>query len=165
MLHGKRKADQWSPAEQPDVFGLIKKYKETNKEQNISNEKVPIIHLCDTILGDSKATREDQIDLLTFPEYKLYKDINDRTFQNLLDGNPETGVDIKQDLGIDKFVFICGHMQKDKRCGVAGPILKQEFEDKLKVDGLDSSVRVALVSHVGGHKYAGNVILYPQGHW
>jgi hypothetical protein len=78
------------------------------------------------------------------------------------------------------------------RCGVMGPVLRDEFEGMLPKKGVrvlkgpveveDSSnsdfllgsdqeeeigngtARIGLISHIGGHKFAGNVILYiPPG--
>ena len=83
----------------------------------------------------------------------------------------------------DIMVLICGHGGRDQRCGIYGPVLRTEFEEqlpKLGVDVLsgpvqvDSEVaeiagtvakpkytsRVGLISHIGGHKFAGNVIVY-----
>lgn len=90
----------------------------------------------------------------------------------------------------DVLVLICGHGGRDMRCGTMGPVLRAEFEDKLErqgfnvaneavpIGGLDGRVeetkripgssdkvaRVGLISHIGGHKFAGNVIIYiPPG--
>lgn len=73
-------------------------------------------------------------------------------------------------------VLICGHGGRDERCGKLGPILKQEFEDKLQrqniallqnppvadavevdteVEGYTPTARVGQISHIGGHKWAG----------
>jgi hypothetical protein len=93
-------------------------------------------------------------------------------------------------------VLICGHGGRDVRCGVMGPLLRDEFEDKVgkvssrfevrkgavqipehslngaapAVEGphdgesAKTGVRVGLISHIGGHKFAGNVIIYiPPG--
>ncbi|KAI9055335.1 hypothetical protein LZ554_000294 [Drepanopeziza brunnea f. sp. 'monogermtubi'] len=86
-------------------------------------------------------------------------------------------------------VFICGHGGRDMRCGVVGPVLREEFErrldeeefhvlkgpvdlgDEQKRETIEAegnisgtSARVGLISHIGGHKFAGNVILYlPPG--
>lgn len=78
-------------------------------------------------------------------------------------------------------VLICGHGGRDARCGTLGPILKQEFEEKLErrniellreapvaeavemntaAEGYAPTARVGLISHIGGHKWAGNVIIY-----
>lgn len=74
------------------------------------------------------------------------------------------------------------------RCGITGPILQAEFEKLLPKKGMQvlhgpvkmplsnpddllrshqhenntllSTARVGLISHIGGHKFAGNVILY-----
>lgn len=90
----------------------------------------------------------------------------------------------------DVMVLICGHGGRDARCGVIGPVLKQDFERLLERQDIrirDGPVvvkgpkedeekktleeeepgeraRVGLISHIGGHKFAGNVILYiPPG--
>jgi hypothetical protein len=79
-------------------------------------------------------------------------------------------------------VLICGHGGRDERCGIYGPLLQAEFEDQLQrqnislleespkaenVEAAESHVtaseltaRVGLISHIGGHKFAGNVIIY-----
>ena len=53
-------------------------------------------------------------------------------------------------------IVICSHRRRDKRCGVTGPLLKNEFDKVLKEKGLDSEtchndgVGVFLSSHTGG---------------
>ena len=62
------------------------------------------------------------------------------------------------------------------RCGVMAPALEQEFQRVLLSQGYTSAssdgaiidaphhANIGLISHVGGHKYAGNVIVYiPPG--
>ncbi|KAJ5674821.1 uncharacterized protein N7477_004755 [Penicillium maclennaniae] len=68
-------------------------------------------------------------------------------------------------------VLICGHGGRDKRCGVMAPVLEAEFQRILQsrgfisaghagtVDGPDHA-NIGLISHIGGHKYAGNIIVY-----
>ncbi|KAL1998848.1 hypothetical protein VTN02DRAFT_5492 [Thermoascus thermophilus] len=81
-------------------------------------------------------------------------------------------VDIKQ----SPTILICSHGGRDMRCGVMGPVLEAEFHRVLRDKGYTSTqtdgstvdgpnhANVGLVSHVGGHKYAGNVIIYiPPG--
>lgn len=70
-------------------------------------------------------------------------------------------------------VLICGHGGRDERCGIMGPSLRTEFETALTREGFDidrsatrdtstlrKTARVGLITHVGGHKWAGNVIIY-----
>lgn len=59
-------------------------------------------------------------------------------------------------------VLICGHSQRDIRCGEMGPILLNEFTKVLEHECLDGAVDVGLISHVGGHAYASNVIYFPH---
>ena len=88
-------------------------------------------------------------------------------------------------------VLVCGHGGRDMRCGVMAPALTGEFEGVLGREDFDvlggpvgvslgdpeevgriqggsgparRAARVGLISHIGGHKYAGNVIVYiPPG--
>lgn len=86
-------------------------------------------------------------------------------------------------------VLVCGHGGRDLRCGVYGPLLRAEFERRLvgvgvevlrgavevegkgegglvegESSGARTAARVGLISHIGGHKFAGNVIVYlPPG--
>lgn len=69
-------------------------------------------------------------------------------------------------------VLICGHGGRDMRCGVMAPALETEFQRILQSHGFTSAgsdstivdgpnhANIGLISHVGGHKYAGNVIVY-----
>ena len=72
-------------------------------------------------------------------------------------------------------ILICTHGGRDQRCGILGPVLIKEFEAQVKAlegaellklqPGSDSNfdahaVNVGGLSHVGGHKWAGNVIIY-----
>lgn len=55
-------------------------------------------------------------------------------------------------------ILICGHGGRDQRCGILGPILQSAFRKELERKGIEAEV--ARISHIGGHKYAGNVIIY-----
>lgn len=79
-------------------------------------------------------------------------------------------------------ILICGHNSRDTRCGILGPLLRAEFNSYIRgqtrtppdderstsfrFSGLEAVrpwiafSRVALTSHIGGHAFAGNVIIY-----
>lgn len=69
-------------------------------------------------------------------------------------------------------VLICSHMSRDSRCGALAPPLRAQFEKVLGARGVllapeheargeyEGRVRVGLTSHLSGHKFAGNVIVY-----
>lgn len=58
------------------------------------------------------------------------------------------------------YVFVCAHNNRDRRCGVCGPVLIEKFKEDIESKGLQNQVVVTACSHVGGHKYAGNVIIF-----
>jgi hypothetical protein len=51
-------------------------------------------------------------------------------------------------------------MKRDARCGVCGPALIDTIRDKVKAMDMDDTVAVRGCSHTGGHKYAGNVLIF-----
>lgn len=66
------------------------------------------------------------------------------------------------------YILLCSHRTRDKRCGITAPIMKREMEMYLREldlyrDMCDTSpggVNVGFINHIGGHKYAANVIIY-----
>jgi hypothetical protein len=47
-------------------------------------------------------------------------------------------------------VLVCSHMKRDKRCGVLGPMLVEQFHYELTKRGIRDKVAVYQVSHIGG---------------
>ncbi|AMD22871.1 HHR102Cp [Eremothecium sinecaudum] len=76
--------------------------------------------------------------------------------------------DYIEDCNESSFVFLCSHTTRDKRCGKSAPILRKHFNTNLQHHHLyreDSDFRrggcrVAYINHVGGHKFAANVLIY-----
>ncbi|KAE8351251.1 Sucrase/ferredoxin-like-domain-containing protein [Aspergillus coremiiformis] len=68
----------------------------------------------------------------------------------------------------DYVVLLCSHKRRDARCGITAPLIKQELERHLRPLGLyrdtdddrPGGVGIFFVSHVGGHKFAANVLVY-----
>jgi hypothetical protein len=69
-----------------------------------------------------------------------------------LPGNPEP---LKA-----SYIFVCSHGSRDRRCGVYGPFLVNRFREEIELHGLKGQVLVSPCSHIGGSKYAGNVIIF-----
>jgi (2Fe-2S) ferredoxin len=65
-------------------------------------------------------------------------------------------------------ILLCSQKTRDARCGQSAPLLRREFERQLRPLGLyrdahddrPGGVRVIFISHVGGHKFSANVIVY-----
>lgn len=102
-------------------------------------------------------------DVLIFPEMVKYRGLKESDVDSFVDdvlvnGKPWASGAPESLAGA--YVFICAHASRDKRCGVCGPILIEKFKEEILARGLNEQVFVSACSHVGGHKYAGNVIIY-----
>ncbi|KAG6835158.1 hypothetical protein H0H93_004353 [Arthromyces matolae] len=68
-------------------------------------------------------------------------------------------------------LLVCTHGARDCRCGEMGGELVKELRkaaadlEKTNDHGFSGSIKVGEVAHVGGHKYAANVLMYPHGEW
>ncbi|KAJ3359460.1 hypothetical protein GGF32_009386 [Allomyces javanicus] len=61
-------------------------------------------------------------------------------------------------------VLVCAHAARDARCGEAGPLLVREMKAYAARHGV-ADVDVFASSHLGGHKFAGVVAVWPFGDW
>lgn len=65
-------------------------------------------------------------------------------------------------------ILLCSQKTRDARCGQSAPLLRREFERHLRPLGLyrdlhderPGGVGIYFISHVGGHKYAANCMIY-----
>ncbi|KAL3901696.1 MAG: hypothetical protein SGCHY_000424 [Lobulomycetales sp.] len=75
------------------------------------------------------------------------------------------GTDAMVGCRLKGIVLICAHKKRDKRCSATAELLMKEFSKEFVQRGIESQIAVYGTSHVGGHKFAGNVILFPSGDW
>lgn len=106
--------------------------------------------------------REDEIDIIAFPERVRYISVSEATFELILGGPSEEIPQEKLFNSYSHFAFVCTHGKRDKRCAVGGMLVYGALEEEIERRGLP--VFLSEMSHVGGHKYAGNVLIYPGGH-
>ncbi|KAL9597955.1 MAG: hypothetical protein Q9179_004094 [Wetmoreana sp. 5 TL-2023] len=65
-------------------------------------------------------------------------------------------------------ILLCSQRTRDARCGQSAPLLRREFERHLRPLGLyrdlyderPGGVGIYFISHVGGHRYSANVMVY-----
>ncbi|KAK9824525.1 hypothetical protein WJX72_011092 [[Myrmecia] bisecta] len=57
-------------------------------------------------------------------------------------------------------LFVCCHASRDTRCGNIGPPLVRRLRTLTREAELQQDVQVYSCSHVGGHKFAGNVLVF-----
>ncbi|GMH15009.1 hypothetical protein Nepgr_016850 [Nepenthes gracilis] len=119
-----------------------------------------------TVCGGCKSCDGNECsdgDIFIFPELIKYRGLKDSNVDAFVDevlvkGQPwASGV---QEELTGAFVFVCAHASRDKRCGICGPVLIERFEEEIQSRGLENQVFVSACSHIGGHKYAGNVIIF-----
>jgi hypothetical protein len=68
----------------------------------------------------------------------------------------------------DVLILLCSQKTRDARCGQSAPLLRREFERHLQPLGLyrdldderPGGVGIYFISHVGGHKFSANVMIY-----
>jgi hypothetical protein len=119
-----------------------------------------------TISEGRDGTQFSDGDVLIFPEMIKYRSLKDSEVDGfvedvLVNGKPWTsGV---QEVLTGSYVFVCAHGSRDKRCGVCGPVLIGKLKEEIGFRGMNDQVFVTPCSHVGGHKYAGNLIIYCPG--
>lgn len=65
-------------------------------------------------------------------------------------------------------IFLCSQRTRDARCGQSAPLIRRELERHLRPlnlyrdldDERPGGVGIYFISHVGGHKWSANVIIY-----
>lgn len=128
-----------------------------------------------TICEGEDGTESSNGDVLIFPDMIRYRrlthfDVDNFVEHVLVKETEWLSMSVEQLTG--SYIFVCAHGSRDKRCGVCGPALIKKFKDEISVKGIQDQVSVSPCSHIGGHKYAGNVIIFSKhgqgevmGHW
>lgn len=65
----------------------------------------------------------------------------------------------------NRHIFVCTHGTRDQRCGIFGTRLLDQLRELISKRGLSRHIGAWSTSHIGGHKYAANAIVYPRGDW
>ncbi|BBM98259.1 hypothetical protein MPTK1_1g12080 [Marchantia polymorpha subsp. ruderalis] len=129
-----------------------------------------------TICEGRDGTESSSGDVLIFPEKIRYRglthfDVDSFVEDVLVKGKDWVGSSKPEPL-LGSYIFVCAHGTRDARCGVCGPALIQKLHEDIAARGLENQIFVRPCSHIGGHKYAGNVIIFStsasgqvSGHW
>ncbi|EIM83692.1 uncharacterized protein STEHIDRAFT_30779, partial [Stereum hirsutum FP-91666 SS1] len=74
-----------------------------------------------------------------------------------------------EDSGVQ--LYVCTHGERDCRCGEWGGEVADELNAELKrrqsndPEGVWGRYSIGEVGHVGGHKHAANLLVFPYGDW
>ena len=165
MLLGGTSPDSWTDKLEDEDDSLFAKFNTSLK----SLEDKTILSMSHRDSTVENNIVEEHVDVVDLNSWKRYSGIHQNNLQELVQiiGAPNSANDSlkKNDIQAKSIILICSHMKRDKRCGFIGPMLFQEVMESLKTLDLDKDVEVHQTSHFGGHKFAGNMIIYPQGVW
>lgn len=128
-----------------------------------------------TVCGPASGDDLADGDVLIFPDMIRYRGLGeanvDSFVEDVLVNNLNWGDGVPESI-LGTYVFVCAHGNRDKRCGICGPVLIDKFNEEIVVNQMKDRVHVSPCSHIGGHKYAGNLIIYGRdlngkatGHW
>ncbi|KAH9828771.1 Sucrase/ferredoxin-like-domain-containing protein [Rhodofomes roseus] len=62
-------------------------------------------------------------------------------------------------------LYVCTHGPRDCRCGETGGEVAKALHNEITKRDLWDRVSLGEVAHVGGHKFAANILVYPLGDW
>ncbi|KAF9507108.1 hypothetical protein BS47DRAFT_1398902 [Hydnum rufescens UP504] len=82
--------------------------------------------------------------------------------------DPSFSSSLSLSAGKARHIYVCTHGTRDCRCGTVGTAVYDRFQACLDLHSLDvdaPEVQLRMIGHVGGHKYAGNVLDLPNGDW
>ena len=113
---------------------------------------------------------EGSIHVIVYPNAQLFSLPRDTVdfmpFVRELMTNETSSTISRSPLPWSTVVLVCCHQARDNRCGRAGPQVMEELKEQLAQRAIpDTTVAVLPTSHIGGHKFAGVLVVYPQGGW
>lgn len=148
------------------VINLIQSNIRTLKAEKTTPIKSIKLTACDI-----QSKSENKVDLILYPHQIVLsipkvnnENIVKSLISKLLDG--EKIVHDSSPISWKKLILVCIHASRDAKCGQRGPQIKQALTSSLVRRNIpNSDVMVVGSSHIGGHKFAGVLIVYPEGDW
>jgi len=152
-------ARDW-PARLEDDGGLLGRMARDLRERRDGPAPIPKLTATD------EPSRGAGVDLLVFPDSVRYSAVDEGAWGGVLAEltGAAPGSSLRREPLGGRWVFVCVHGARDERCGRCGPGVLEALRAACAEEGLDD-VTVRATSHVGGHKYAANVLVYPGGVW
>ena len=120
---------------------------------------------CSNGLEKNVGERQSAFDVYIFPDGAVFKSVREKDIPKLMKALGSKSSDessLSKNALRNDYVFVCCHSSRDLRCGTTG---HQIFNLLSTSPELPSDVQVMKISHIGGHKFAGNVICFPSGIW
>lgn len=140
---------------------LLKNHEEILKKYDVNNEHLVYLYPDQKVIKFKESDLKDFILNYLVPEnidpvynpFKKEVEVKEIQQKRVIDQSKFAEYPLSNNL-----IVICGHTKRDIRCGVLGKMLQDEFERVLEKENINSET--GLISHIGGHAYAGNVIMF-----
>ncbi|KAI8097734.1 Sucrase/ferredoxin-like-domain-containing protein, partial [Halteromyces radiatus] len=150
------------PCTQRPPQSVFRMYGTTQQQQQQQQQQQRVL-VTNTSLPSAYSSKG--LDILVLPDNMIIANVTKNRLPSFVDfifGHPTSDFDIHPSPW-QNLILVCGHRRKDRRCGTIGPMLEQAFHQAIENDILKDKCKVMLVSHLGGHVFAGNVVLYTHG--
>ncbi|GAB4820608.1 hypothetical protein N2152v2_007654 [Parachlorella kessleri] len=155
---------------EPSVFEA---FKALAKHQDAVNSTVKITAFDDVGFRQQPAV-PGTCDVIAFPEGVRYRNLpltslGDVVLHAVADNPAELpplhkDVQKLQEDVPEVVLLVCCHGARDARCGAVGPTLAAKLLSLVRSQDLQDRIKVYKTSHVGGSKYAGNVLVFGAIH-
>ncbi|OBA25993.1 hypothetical protein HANVADRAFT_53486 [Hanseniaspora valbyensis NRRL Y-1626] len=144
-------------------LNVVKPIKQKNMDMMKENRTLPLmVNVLELINNKKNNFDNENYQVLSLPEWKIItfdKDyIKEATeflnTENLISNSINPNIKITN-FESEKILMVCGHNQRDRRCGIMTNeiISNKDLKEVVKYD-------LGVVSHIGGHKFAGNIAIY-----
>ncbi|XP_028116728.1 altered inheritance of mitochondria protein 32-like isoform X2 [Camellia sinensis] len=164
--------DNWpASVEDPEFDPIPRLLSSALKSRNNQFHGKIRLTLCE---GRDGSTESSNGDILIFPDMIRYRGLThldvDTFVDNVFVRGSQWASRVPETL-TGSYVFVCCHQNRDKRCGLCGPVLVERFKEEIESRSMKHQVFVSPCSHLGGHQYAGNLIIFSllegkcEGHW
>ncbi|KAI8071892.1 Sucrase/ferredoxin-like-domain-containing protein [Thamnidium elegans] len=141
-------------------------YSGNTTEDQAENQRVIVTN---SSLPSSYSTLSSAKDIILLPDSIIISNVTIKRVDALLDyifGKPCFQTFSTYPCPFSSLILVCGHGNKDRRCGTVGPMLQNALQQaSMQATKEEGTTQVALVSHLGGHAFAGNLVVYTHnGH-
>lgn len=165
FVYSGMKSTEWNPMQEKEGVALLLQQEIKKQVERTTKIKVGLVEWPSVSQREHErleAVEEDSFDVLLLPDGILYRRlrpdmISDFVTAQFVDNTVFDRIESERTNGVHH-VFVCSHRERDARCGLMGPRIYKSMVTKTRDIGLP--VQVHRTSHVGGHKYAGNVIIF-----
>jgi len=156
----------WEPKIHKEHGSFAEKLHQSLSKQEDFSETVLVTNCSEKSLS----TDPKQIDIIIFPQGIRYFGVTTEDLESLIKCHvmkDEVCSNIKHEkLPFQHLVLVCTHNSRDTRCGRIGPTVIDSLQQILKERNVgEDTVVVRACSHLGGHKYAAVLVVYPNGDW